>query len=56
MQLNEIEFLKMQISDVIQSDAFKKLDSKTSFDDIMEEYSEEKLKIALSKALALNIS
>eukprot|EP00347_Sterkiella_histriomuscorum_P001331 403372443 len=54
MQLNEIEFLKMQIQDVVQSDAFKKLDAKTSFDDIMEEYSEEKLKIALNSALAKN--
>ena len=38
------------------SDAFKKLDAKTSIDEILEEYSEEKLKIAVNNILAKSIS
>ena len=56
MQLNEIDFLKQQIQDVAQSDAFKKLDAKTAFDDIFEEYSEEKVKLAVNNILAQNIT
>lgn len=46
----------MQIQDVTQSDAFKKLDAKTSFDDVMEEYSEEKIKTAVNSILAKTLS
>ncbi|CDW73875.1 UNKNOWN [Stylonychia lemnae] len=56
MQLNEIEFLKSQIQDLVLSDAFKKLDAKTFIDDVFEDHQEERLKIAVGNILAKSVS
>lgn len=54
--LNEVEYLKLQIQDIVSSDALKNLEGRTPFDDIMDEYKEDKLKLGLDTLLAQNLS
>jgi hypothetical protein len=54
-QLNEIECLRLQIAEVVQSDAFRKLEAKTVFDEVLEEYQEERIKAGVDALLAHSV-
>ena len=56
MQLNEIEYLNMQIAHIAESDAFKDVESKTRFDDIIADNYEQQLNVALENLIAKNIA
>lgn len=54
-QLNEIEFLKGHMRQIVESDAFKCLEGKTEIDDILSSNKEESLSNALNHLISKHV-